>query len=69
MKDKVMKTGKKKPYYLMKSALFVLAFILLALIILSFPVGISYGLYLKSLSSNVNLSAVKEGLVTLSFIL
>lgn len=65
MKDKILKTGKKKPYYLMRSALLTMAFILLGLLILSLPVGVSYGIYLKALSSNPSLAAAKEGLMSL----
>ncbi len=62
MKDKIVKTGKTKSYYVLKTTLLVTAFIVLALIILCIPVGISYGLYLKSVSSPSTAEQLKNGL-------
>ncbi len=62
MKDKLIKTGKTKSYYVMRNALLSLAFILLALLLLSIPIGITYSVYLKSLHSGVQAEAIKEAI-------
>lgn len=67
MKDKLTKTGKKKPYYIMKTMLVSLAFVALTFLIAAIPVGISYGIYLRSLSQAAKAAADvgKQALISL----
>ncbi len=67
MKDKLIKTGKTKSYYVMRNALLGLAFIFLVLLIFSVPIGIAYSVYLKSLNNGATPEAIKEAIRTISY--